>query len=97
MPADVSHNSDWFTQGGQPKSQAWKGAINLIGSPVKDFDIGMQISYTRIRYKLACGNCQQHVAGYTCTQFGSIAAPSSINVAQNPGDISLKLRVERAF
>ncbi len=97
IPGNVSRNSDWFTQGGQPKSQAWKGAINLIWSPVKDFDIGMQISYTRIRNKLACGNGQQPVAGYTCTQFGSIAAPSTINVAQNPSDISLKLRVERAF
>ncbi|MGE0284629.1 MAG: porin [Rhizobiaceae bacterium] len=96
-PGKASQGVDWFLLGGAPKSNVWQGTASLIWSPTAGFDIGLELYYAKITNKLACGTGSVVVVGYVCTPWGSLAAPSTIGVAQNPTDFSVKRRVERTF
>ncbi|MCC2095539.1 MAG: porin, partial [Hyphomicrobiales bacterium] len=68
---------------GFPKSSAWQASGNLIWSPTRGFDIGLEVYYASIRHS---------------TRSAAIAATlAAAGVKKNPNDWAVKLRVQRTF
>jgi hypothetical protein len=51
-PGTVTQNTDW-TNGGLSQVTAWDIKHNLVWSPVRNFDIGLELSYARLTQRLA--------------------------------------------
>ncbi|MGE3642533.1 MAG: porin [Beijerinckiaceae bacterium] len=86
-PDSVSKNLNWYTQGGYGKITAWSVATALIWSPTSGFDIGLEVAYRKVNNGLTGVG----------PVWGTLAAPNTIGVKQNPGDWVSRLRVDRRF
>lgn len=51
-PGQITQATDW-TNGGLSKATAWDIKHNLVWSPVRNFDIGLELSYARLTQNLA--------------------------------------------
>ncbi len=88
-PGSTSRSLDWFVNGGQPVSSQWTGQAQLVWSPTKGFDLGLELYYARGKNRLACP------AG-PCTVWGAVGSPT-FGVKQNPDDLAVTFRAERTF
>jgi len=94
---DVAGNMVALPQWG--KGSVWEVGGNIIFSPVKDFDIGLELQYSSMTNKI------QNTTGATCSANGgcaTTAGASSGNLvipeaALKGSNISTKLRIERSF
>jgi len=98
-PGRVTQNTDW-AQGGLSKASAWTVGTNLIWSPVRGFDIGLELSYARAKQNITGNNgglpsavtipgaCPGNVAG---------CSPLAANFKVSPNVWNARLRVERNF
>jgi len=89
-PGRVTRNTDW-TNGGLSEATAFSLQSNLIWSPVKNFDIGVELSYARLRQSLTGLNGGVPTA-VPCT----VAAPMCL-ASISPSNWTGRLRVERTF
>jgi len=101
-PGTNARNTDW-QQGGLSKANAWTVGTNVIWSPVAGFDIGLELSYARLKQNAtglngaaptgiaapeANGACPGGVAG---------CLPAVANFKISPNVWNARLRVERNF
>jgi hypothetical protein len=61
---------------------AWQAAHQLVWSPTKGFDIGLEVYYAKITHDVSASRA---------------AALAAIGVKRNPDDWAVKLRVQRTF
>ncbi|MDH7794618.1 MULTISPECIES: porin [unclassified Beijerinckia] len=79
-PGSVTQNTSW-ANGGLSKANLWQAAGQLVWSPVRNFDIGVELSYARL---------QQSLPLSVPVGLGTLA-----NV--NPSNWTGRVRVERSF
>jgi hypothetical protein len=89
-PGRVTRNTDW-TAGGLSEATAWSGQANLIWSPVKNFDIGVELSYARLRQSLTGLN------GGLPSAVPCVATAPSCTASISPNNWTGRMRVERTF
>ncbi|MDF2118818.1 porin [Roseiarcaceae bacterium H3SJ34-1] len=89
-PGRVTRNTDW-TNGGLSEATAWSVQSNLIWSPVKNFDIGVELSYARLQQSLTGLN------GGLPTAVPCTAAAPMCNASISPSNWTGRMRVERTF
>jgi len=87
-PGTVTQNTDW-SQGGLSKAKAWHAAGNLIWSPVKGFDIGLELAYARLSQRLTglLGNDPED----------NTRSAAINNFRVSPNNYVVRMRVERTF
>ena len=89
-PGSVSRATDWYTGGGLGKASAWATSANLVWSPTKGFDIGLEVHYRAVRQSLAGTG--------VVTPYGSAAlSPLTVGTQKNPNVFLTKIRVQRTF
>ena len=87
-PGTVTQNTDW-SQGGLGKAKAWHAAGNLIWSPVRGFDIGLELAYARLN---------QRLPGLLGGLPLAVTNPAAVgNIRVNPSNYVVRMRVERTF
>jgi len=79
-PGSVSQNTAW-AQGGLSKAHLWNVAGDLIWSPVRNFDIGVELSYAKLNQSLPL----------------SVPAGLGVLANVNPSNWTGRVRVERTF
>ena len=72
---------------GVPNSQSWQASANIVWSPAKRFDIGLEVYYASIRHSLP-----SNAAG---TAIRNILLANGVR--RNPTDFGVKVRVQRTF
>lgn len=83
----VSRTLDWYNNGGLRGTRAYAMGANLIWSPTRQFDIGLEIGYRKVTNQLTGIG----------PVWGSAAAPNTIGVKKDPSMVFGRLRVERRF
>ncbi len=63
-------------------SRTWQATHQLVWSPTRGFDIGLEVYYSQINHSVSATRA---------------AALAAIGVKRNPDDMAVKLRVERTF
>ncbi|MDF2117039.1 porin [Roseiarcaceae bacterium H3SJ34-1] len=89
-PGQITQATDW-TNGGLSKATAWDVKTNLVWSPVRNFDIGVELSYARLTQNLT-GFGGGLPTAPACTLANPQCA-TSINTNNWTG----RMRVERTF
>jgi len=79
-PGSVTQNTAW-SQGGLSRANVWTAVGQLIWSPVRNFDIGVELSYARLNQNLPL----------------SVPAGLGVLANVNPNNWSGRMRVERSF
>ncbi|MBN9082723.1 MAG: hypothetical protein BGP04_00865 [Rhizobiales bacterium 62-17] len=79
-PGSVTKNTAW-ANGGLSKANVWGVMGSLIWSPVRNFDIGVELSYARLNQNLPL----------------SVPAGLGVLANVNPNNWSGRMRVERSF
>lgn len=80
MPGNVSRNTTW-ANGGLSNATVWGVMGSLIWSPVRNFDIGVELSYARLQQSLPL----------------SVPANLGLLANVNPSNWTGRVRVERTF
>jgi hypothetical protein len=78
---------NWYTAGGIGNQNAWAVAHNLVWTPVRGFEISLELGYRKANNKLTAVG----------PVWGTAAAPNTIGVKQNPSMFYGTFRVERTF
>jgi hypothetical protein len=86
MPGKVTQNTDW-TLGGLSKADLYNVAVQLVWSPVKDLNIGAELTYQRLSQRLTGTNGAAPTA--VPVSWGGWEPSSSVYEA--------RLRVDRQF
>jgi hypothetical protein len=89
-PGNVTRNTDW-TNGGLSAATGWSVQGNVIWSPVRNFDIGAELSYARLNQTLA------GFAGGLPTPVPCSAAAPMCAASVSAGNWTGRMRVERTF
>ncbi|MDF2118817.1 porin [Roseiarcaceae bacterium H3SJ34-1] len=89
-PGSTTRNTDW-TNGGLSSATGWSVQTNLIWSPVRNFDIGIELSYARLQQSLTGLN------GAAPTAVPCTAAAPMCNASISPSNWTGRMRVERTF
>jgi len=89
-PGQVTQNTDW-TNGGLSQVTAWDVKSNLIWSPVRNFDIGLELSYARLSQRLT------GLAGGLPTPLACTAANPQCLASTSTNNWTGRMRVERTF
>jgi hypothetical protein len=89
-PGSVTRNTDW-ANGGLSQATGWSVQTNLIWSPVRNFDIGIELSYARLQQSLT------GFAGGVPTAIPCTAAAPTCNASVSPSNWTGRMRVERTF
>ncbi|MDF2116659.1 porin [Roseiarcaceae bacterium H3SJ34-1] len=89
-PGAVTQNTDW-TNGGLSQATAWDIKHNLVWSPVRNFDIGLELSYARLSQRLT------GLAGALPTTPACTVANPQCLASVNSNNWTGRLRVERTF
>ncbi|MDT2021444.1 porin [Methylocella sp. CPCC 101449] len=79
-PGSVTQNTAW-SQGGLSRANVWTAVGQLIWSPVRNFDIGVELSYARLNQNLPL----------------SVPAGLGVLANVNPNNWTGRMRVERQF
>lgn len=98
-PGTVTRNTDW-QQGGLSKASAWTVGTNVIWSPVRGFDIGVELTYARLKQTAPGhqGGLPSAIAAGTAACPGPVAClPGAANFKLNPNVWNARLRIERNF
>ncbi|MBN9082725.1 MAG: hypothetical protein BGP04_00875 [Rhizobiales bacterium 62-17] len=80
MPGNVTRNTAW-ANGGLSNATAWNVMGDIIWSPVRNFDIGLELSYARLNQSLPL----------------SVPAGLGVLANVNPSNWTGRVRVERTF
>ena len=91
-PGTVTKNTDWLLGGLSSVNVLTLGG-QLVWSPVKDLDIGAEVSYESLRQRLA--NAPGVVA--SCTTGSAVVCPAAYNINPNSNAFQARLRVQRQF
>jgi len=89
-PGSVTQNTDW-TNGGLSKASSWNVNGNVIWSPVRNFDIGLELSYARVRQSLA------HLPGFLPSAVPCAPAAPQCLANLSGSNWTGRMRVERTF
>ena len=89
-PGRVTRNTDW-ANGGLSNANVWSVQSSLIWSPVKNFDIGIELAYARLSQSLTGFN------GGLPTAVPCTAAAPMCNASISPNNWTGRMRVERTF
>jgi hypothetical protein len=89
-PGQVTQNTDW-TNGGLSQVTAWDIKHNIIWSPVRNFDIGLELSYARLSQRLT------GLAGAAPTALACTVANPQCLVGTSTNNWTGRVRVERTF
>ena len=102
----VTQRTDW-QQGGLSKASAWTVGTNLTWSPVRGFDIGLELSYARLKQNLTGLNgAAPSLANVAAACVGGIGGGGAaagvcggnpLNFKISPNVWNARLRVERNF
>jgi len=98
-PGTVTQNTDW-QQGGLSKASAWTVGSNVTWSPVRGFDIGLELSYARLKQNLTghLGGAPSTILAGTAGCPGPVnCGPGAFNFKVSPNVWNARLRVERNF
>jgi len=98
-PGNTTRNTDW-QQGGLSKANAWTVGTNVIWSPVAGFDIGLELSYARLKQTapgLNGGAASTVGIAAACASGIAGCAPEAGNFKISPNVWNARLRVERNF
>ena len=83
----VQSIQNWYTAGGIKGTTAYAVGANLVWSPTRGFDIGLELAYRKVNNKLTAVG----------PVWGSAGAPNTIGVKQNPDMFFGRIRVQRTF
>jgi hypothetical protein len=89
-PGQITQATDW-TNGGLSKATAWDVKTNLIWSPVRNFDIGVELSYARLTQNLT------GLAGGLPTAPACTLANPQCAASLSTNTWTGRMRVERTF
>ena len=89
-PGTRTQNTDW-TAGGLSQVTAWDIKHSLIWSPVRNFDIGLELSYARLTQRLT------NNPGALPTALACTAASAQCSASVNTNNWTGRVRVERTF
>ena len=89
-PGQVTQATDW-TNGGLSKATAWDVKTNLVWSPVRNFDIGLELSYARLTQNLT-----GFAGGLPTAPACTVANPQCLTSISN-NNWTGRLRVQRTF
>lgn len=89
-PGTVTRNTDW-TNGGLSTVTSWSTQGSLIWSPVRNFDLGVELSYARLSQRLA------GFAGGAPTAVPCAPASPMCLANISPGNWTVRMRAERVF
>ncbi len=100
-PGNRTRNTDW-QQGGLSKANAWTVGTNVTWSPVRGFDIGLELSYARLNQRFATtpGAAPSLIVGAegaACPGGVPPCSPLVANFKVSPHVWNARLRVERNF
>jgi hypothetical protein len=91
-PGSVTQNTDW-TNGGLSQATAWNIMHNIVWSPVRNFDIGLEVSYARLQQNLTGLSL---VGGVPRAPLCTVANPQCLaSISSN--NWTGRVRVERTF
>jgi len=100
-PGAITQLTDW-QQGGLSKASAWTVGSNVTWSPIRDFDIGLELTYARLKQNFT-GNrggapslVNAAAAAGACPG-GAPALPQFCSFKANPNIWNARLRIERNF
>jgi hypothetical protein len=89
-PGSVTQATDW-TNGGLSKATAWDIKHNLVWSPVRNFDIGLELSYARLTQNLTGFG-----GGLPTAPACTVANPQCL-ASVNSNNWTGRMRVQRTF
>ena len=106
-PGKVTQNTDWVL-GGLSKSSMYEVGSSIIYSPAKDFDIGLEVTYAKLRQRLTGENGAAPTSVYVASNQSGVANTGGLlpnNVVAtpvlpfkvSPNMIQTRLRAERTF
>jgi hypothetical protein len=90
-PGAVSRRSDWYALGGLGKGNALATSANLVWTPTRGFEIGLELHYRKVRQSLA------GIPGLTLPYGNPALTPASVGAKRNPHIFMTKIRVQRTF
>jgi len=99
-PGTVQQNTDWQV-GGLSKASAWTVGSNVTWSPVSGFDIGVELTYARLKQTVTGlnGGAPSLLTAVPAACIGAVAActVANANFKVSPNVWNARLRVERNF
>jgi len=98
-PGTVTQNTDW-QQGGLSKASAWTVGSNVTWSPVSGFDIGLELTYARLKQTAngLNGGAPSLITAGTAACPGLVnCLPTGANFKVSPNVWNARLRIERNF
>ena len=89
-PPDQVRNTDW-TLGGLSEARLTKLATQLVYSPTKDLDMGIEVAYLSLRQSLAATSVANGGTGV------ATAVPATWNVGASSNVWQSRMRIQRTF